>query len=53
MECDKGGQMKIISNKIFGTEDYTAMIAILPAYDGMIKEFNREVKKLEQVRGEL
>ena len=45
--------MKQIALKIFGTEDYKAMMAILPPYDGMIREFNREVKKLEQVRGEL
>lgn len=53
MSYSKGVKMKEISLAIFGTEDYESMLAILSPYDGMVKKFHREVKKLEQIRGEL
>lgn len=53
MNYSKGVRMKEISLAIFGTEDYKSMLAILSPYDGMVRKFNREVKKLEQLKGEL
>lgn len=45
--------MEEISMRIFGTRDYESMLAILPPHDGMVREFKREVKKLEQGRGDV
>lgn len=47
----KGGYMEAeilsASLSIFGTEDYESALAILPAYDGAVKEFK---KKEAQIR---
>lgn len=39
-----------ISLEVFKTDDYKSMLTILPAYDGMVKEFNRRIEKLDQRR---
>ena len=39
--------MKELSLRIFGTEDYESILAILPPYDGMVSKFHKEAAKLE------
>ncbi len=36
------------SLSLFGTEDYESAIAILPAYDGAVKEFRRCEKLIRE-----
>lgn len=38
--------MEELSMRIFGTPDYEAVLEILPPYDGAVKQFLDEVKKL-------
>lgn len=54
MACKSCSEDEIskISFEIFKTKDYESMLAILPAYDGMVKEFNRKIEKLKQRKGE-
>lgn len=33
--------------RIFGTPDYQSVLEILPPYDGMVKQFLQESKKLK------
>lgn len=37
-----------LSQRIFGTRDYESILSILPPYDGMVREFEKEVKRLKQ-----
>lgn len=46
MAYKKGTDMKEISIRIFGTEDYKKMLEILPPYDGMVRAFKKEVARL-------
>lgn len=39
--------MEELSLRIFGTEDYESVLEILPPYDGAVKQFLEEVKKLK------
>lgn len=50
MDISTTTQNKIedLSQRIFGTRDYEAILAILPPYDGMVREFEKEVKRLTQ-----
>lgn len=45
--------MRELSLRIFGTEDYEKILAILPPYDGMVRKFHKEVKKLQSEGGTL
>lgn len=36
------------SLSIFGTEDYESALAILPAYDGAVKEFKRKEAQIRE-----
>ena len=35
-----------LSLRIFGTADYSSVLAILPAYDGSVKQFRMEAEQL-------
>lgn len=39
--------MEELSIRIFGTPDYQSVLEILPPYDGMVKLFLQESKKLK------
>lgn len=39
------------SMSLFGTEDYESALSILPAYDGAVKEFKRQVKLILEKYG--
>lgn len=34
--------------KLFGTEDYESVLAVLPAYDGAVKEFRQRERVIRQ-----
>lgn len=36
------------SMSLFGTHDYESALAILPAYDGAVKEFRRQEKLIRE-----
>ena len=38
--------MEDLSLRIFGTPDYKSVLEILPPYDGLVKQFLNEAKKL-------
>lgn len=40
--------MEELAMRIFGTRDYNSVLNILPPYDGMVKEFHRELEKIGQ-----
>lgn len=50
MACDKS-EILALSVEIFGTEDYKAMLAILPPYDGMVRNFNKQLERLKIRKG--
>lgn len=37
-------ELILASMSLFGTEDYKSVLAVLPAYDGSVKEFRRQEK---------
>lgn len=39
--------MEELSLRIFGTTDYQSVLAILPPYDGMVKQFLKEAETLK------
>ena len=45
--------MKEVALRIFGTEDYESILAILPPHDGMVRKFNKEVERLQNEGGAL
>ncbi len=44
--------MEELSQKIFGTPDYQSVLEILPPYDGAVKQFLEEAKKLQPKKEE-
>lgn len=54
MECNGCNEQDVLrlSNEIFKTDDYESILSILPAYDGMVREFNRRIGKLKDGEGE-
>lgn len=45
--------MRELSLRIFGTENYEDMLAILSPYDGMVRKFNKAVARLQNEGGKL
>lgn len=41
--------MEELSQQIFGTPDYQAVLEILPPYDGMVRYFWEESKRLNLI----
>ena len=42
--------MEELSQQIFGTPDYQAVLEILPPYDGMVQYFWEESKRLNLIQ---
>ena len=39
------------SMSLFGTDDYESALSILPAYDGAVKEFKRQMELIRKKYG--
>lgn len=45
---ERNQPMEELALRIFGTTDYESVLAILPPYDGAVKQFLQEAKQITE-----
>lgn len=41
-------ELILVSRSLFGTADYESVLSVLPPYDGAVKEFKRQEKRIRE-----